>query len=77
MAVIRMLKAYGSNVTGEVCGQPDDVASLLVDRGFALYVTAAPVSAVTKEMEAVTKEEQVFVEAEDEVLKSKAKRKKG
>lgn len=76
MAVIRMLKAYGSNVAGEVCGQPDDVASKLVDRGIALYVTAAPVGAVTKVAEAVTKEE-VFAEAEEEKGLFKKSRKKG
>jgi len=50
MAVIRMLKSYGSNVAGEVCGQPQDVAESLVRLGVAVFVTAAPVHAVTKEM---------------------------
>lgn len=77
MAVIRMLKAFGTNVAGEVCGHPDDVASKLVDRGLALYVTAAPVGAVTKEVEGVTKEEVVFSEAEEEKGLFKKSRKKG
>ena len=77
MAVIRMLKSYGSNVAGEVCGQPDDVASKLVDRGLALYVTAAPVGAVTKVAEPVTKEEVAPSEVEEEKGLFKKSRKKG
>lgn len=83
MAVIRMLKTFGSNVAEEVCGQPDDVAASLVERGLAVFVTAAPVQAVTKEMkpsEEVTKE--VFVmdmKAETEESKGvfKKSKKKG
>lgn len=83
MAVIRMLKTFGSNVSGEVCGQPDDVADSLVRLGVAVFVTAAPVQAVTKEIkpsEEVTKE--VFVmdmKAETEESKGlfKKSKKKG
>lgn len=83
MAVIRMLKSYGSNVAGEVCGQPEDVAASLVERGLAVFVTAAPVQAVTKEMkptEEVTRE--VFVmdmkaEAEESKGLFKKSKKKG
>ena len=73
MAVIRMLKSYGSNVAGEVCGQPQDVAESLVRLGVAVFVTAAPVQAVTKEVKAsdeITKE--VFVmDVKPEVVESK------
>jgi hypothetical protein len=77
MAVIRMLKTYASNVAGEVCGHPDDIASKLVSRGLAVYVTAAPVGAVTKAVE--TNVEEVFAEAEEEEQKGlfKKSRKKG
>lgn len=62
MAVIRMLKTYGSNCVGDVCGQPDDVAARLVKTGIAVFVTAAPVDAVVK-----TVESEVLAEAtEDE-----------
>ena len=64
MAVIRMLKSYGSNVAGEVCGQPQDVAESLVRLGVAVFVTAAPVQAVTKEMK--PSDDVVFAEAKEE-----------
>lgn len=64
MAVIRMLKTFGSNVSGEVCGQPDDVAASMVERGLAIFVTAAPVQAVTKEMK--PSDDVVFAEAKEE-----------
>lgn len=66
MAVVRMLKTYASNVAGEVCGHPEDIASKLVSRGLAVYVTAAPVGAVTKAIEAAPEEPQVLAEAEEE-----------
>jgi hypothetical protein len=69
MAVIRMLKSYGSNVSGEVCGQPDDVAASMVERGLAVFVTAAPVQAVTKEMKPA--EEVILAEAKEEEVETK------
>lgn len=48
MAVVKMISAYGSNCTGDVCGFPDATAAKLVKKGVAVYVTAAPVGAVTK-----------------------------
>jgi hypothetical protein len=83
MAVIRMLKSYGSNVAGEVCGQPQDFAESLVRLGVAVFVTAAPVQAVTKEVkptEEITKEVFVMdVKAETEESKGlfKKSKKKG
>lgn len=50
MPVVRMLKSVGSNVAGEVCGYSEELAGELVAKGMAVYVTAAPVEAVTKEV---------------------------
>lgn len=76
MAVVRLLKAYGSNVPGETCGHADDVASELVRRGVAVYVTAAPVQSVEKVLEPSPMFEAV-VEADEEAGKLKAKKRKG
>ncbi len=35
MQVVRLLKAYGVNNAGELCGFPDEKAALLVKRGYA------------------------------------------
>lgn len=69
MAVIRMLKTYGSNCVGDVCGQPDDVAARLVKTGIAVFVTAAPVNAVVK-----SEEPEVLAEAEAEEPKGLLKK---
>lgn len=40
MKKLRMHKSYGSNVAGEVCLFPEDVAAKLVAAGLADYVEA-------------------------------------
>ena len=79
MAVVRMLKAYGSNVAGEVCGVSDELAQVLVSRGIAIIATSAPVEAVTKTMAAPVErvESPVIVEEIEDKSFIKGKKRKG
>ena len=79
MAVVQMLKAYGSNVAGEVCGVSDELAQVLVSRGIAIIATSAPVEAVTKTMAAPVEhvESPVAVEEVEEKGFIKGKKRKG
>ena len=79
MAVVRMLKAYGSNVAGEVCGVSDELAQVLVSRGIAIIATSAPVEAVTKTMAVPVAhvESPVIVEEIEDKSFIKGKKRKG
>lgn len=57
MAVLKLVKSYGSNVAGEMAGFDEATAEKLLAKGIAIHVTAAPVEAVTKDV--------VFAEAEE------------
>lgn len=65
MAVIRMLKSVGSNVAGEVCGYPEELAAELVSKSLAVYVTTAPVEVITKAESAQTT---AVIEAEPSIV---------
>lgn len=54
MKIVRMLHSAAGNAAGEVCGHADDLAEKLVKQGVAVYVTATPPPAVTKEAPSAT-----------------------
>jgi hypothetical protein len=78
MAVLRLLKAYGSNVLGEVAGFPDDVAATLVASGVAVRLEAPkPEVVVTRlvpAMQAAPVEVVEKQEVADKTTKAKKKR---
>jgi hypothetical protein len=78
MAVLRLLKAYGSNVPGEVAGFPDDVAATLVASGVAVPLNAPKPEVVVTRLVSTVQSAPVEVvekhEVADKTTKAKKKR---
>jgi len=76
MAVLRLLKAYGSNVPGEVAGFPDDVAAALVASGVAVRLEAPKPEVVVTRFVSTVHAAPVEVVEKQEVAEKTTKAKK-